>query len=125
MRFEIAAPAEVRGGDPVPVSLRLTNVTDRVLTVYLQGRPTAFDIVVRGEDGAVLWQRLEGQAITAILGVRTLEPHSTVTFEDVWPQRDQAGRSVPPGDYTLVGRLLTDGDSLTTRPTTVRVQPSH
>ncbi len=108
MRFEVAAPREVRQGEPVPVTLRVTNTADRPLTLYLQGRPTAFDIIVKNEAGAVVWRRLEGQMITAILGVRTLGPGEALAFEDVWPQRDGAGRAVPPGLYTITGALPTD-----------------
>jgi hypothetical protein len=126
MRFDIIAPSDVRQGDPVPVTLRLTNTSGRPLTVYLQGRPTAFDIVVKNEAGTVVWRRLEGQMITAILGVRTLEPGAMLSFDDVWPQRDQAGRPAPPGLYTITGSLLTDGpDPFVTPATTTRVRPSR
>ncbi|MGH7518616.1 MAG: BsuPI-related putative proteinase inhibitor [Gemmatimonadales bacterium] len=125
MRVDITAPSDVPQGDPVPVTLRLTNTSDRPLTVYLQGRPTAFDIVVKDEGGAVVWRRLEGQTITAILGIRTLAPGETLSFEDVWPQRDQAGRPAPPGLYTISGSLLTDGAPLVTPASTTRVRPSR
>ncbi len=124
MRFEITAPREIRAGEPVPVSLRLTNTSGRSLTVYLQGRPTAFDIIVKDGRGAVLWRRLEGQTITAILGLRTLEPGEIISFEDVWPQRDQAGGMVGPGAYTLTGELPTDGpEPIRTPAAVVRVLP--
>ena len=57
MRFEIVVPKAVRQGEPVPVTLRLTITADRALTLYLQGRPTAFDIIVKNEAGAVVWGR--------------------------------------------------------------------
>ncbi len=106
----------------MPVTLRLTNTTDRPITVYLQGRPTAFDIIVKDEAGAVVWRRLEGQTITAILGVRPLDPGTSLSFEDVWPQIDQAGRPAPPGVYSITGALPTEGDPLVTPATTTRVQ---
>jgi hypothetical protein len=125
MRLEITAPAEVLRGDPVPISLRLINTTARPITVYLQGRPTAFDIVVSNAAGMEVWRRLAGQTITAILGIRTLEPKETVTFEDLWPQRDQAGRPVPAGRYNIVGVLPSEGDSLVTAPVPVEVRPAR
>ncbi|MGH7630262.1 MAG: BsuPI-related putative proteinase inhibitor [Gemmatimonadales bacterium] len=125
MRFDIAAPSEVRRGEPVPVTLRVTNTAERPLTIYLQGRPTAFDIIVKNEAGAVVWRRLEGQTITAILGVRTLEPGQTLAFEDLWPQRDGAGRAVPPGLYEISGALPTDGpEPLMTPATRIRILPA-
>jgi Intracellular proteinase inhibitor len=126
MRLEIVAPPEVPQGEPVPVSLRLTNTADRPITVYLQGRPTAFDIVVTNESGAVVWRRLEGQTITAILGIRTLHPNETITFDDVWPQRDARGRPVPPGTYSIIGLLPTDGpEPLRSPPARVRIRPNQ
>lgn len=124
MRFDVAAPSEVRQGEPVPVTLRLANTADRPLMLYLQGRPTAFDIIVKNAAGAVVWRRLEGQTITAILGVRTLAPGETLAFEDVWPQRGGPGHAVPPGLYTITGALLTDQpEPLLTPPATIRVLP--
>jgi hypothetical protein len=123
MRFEIDAPAEVEAGEPVPITLRLTNLGDRPMTVYLQGRPTAFDIVVSDRAGATVWRRLEGQVVPAILGVRTLQPDESLTFEDVWPQRSNSGSAVGPGIYVLTGLLPTDGpDSLRTPPAHIRIR---
>jgi hypothetical protein len=122
MHFEIVAPAKVPQGEPVPVNLRLTNTTDRPITVYLQGRPPAFDIVVKNESGAVVWRRLEGQTIPAILGVHTLEPGRVLEFSDTWNQRTLGGAPVPPGRYTVTGALLTDEPvPLTTPPKPIRV----
>ena len=50
--FRVHAPASVRAGEPVPIELVLTNRTERPLTLYLQGRPLAFDISVSREDGS-------------------------------------------------------------------------
>jgi hypothetical protein len=113
----------VEAGEPVPITLRLTNLGDRPMTVYLQGRPTAFDIVVSDRAGATVWRRLEGQVVPAILGVRTLQPDESLTFEDVWPQRSNSGSAVGPGIYVLTGLLPTDGpDSLRTPPAHIRIR---
>lgn len=114
MRFEIEIPPEVRQGEPVPVTLRLSNTSHQPITVYLMGRLTAFDIEVANEAGSIVWRRLAGQTIPAILGVRTLSPGEALTFEGSWPQRDQSGRPVPAGIYTLTGVLPTDAEPLRT-----------
>ena len=124
MRFEVTAPAEVSRGATVPVTLDLTNTARRPITVYLHGRPTAFDIVVTDDEGTVRWRRLEGQTVAAILGVRTLEPGETVTFADRWDQRDRERRLVPPGRYSLVGELRTDAPRpLRTAPAQLLILP--
>jgi hypothetical protein len=90
--------------------------------VYLQGRPTTFDIIVETADGRPVWRRLAGHTITAILGVYTIEAGGGLLFEDVWPQTDQAGVQVPPGRYSIQVELPTDTDpyrnraDLTVRP---------
>ena len=122
LRFEIDVPPEVRLGEPVPVQLCLTNATDQPITVYLQGRPTAFDILVTDNAGAKVWRRLEGHVIAAILGIRMLEPGELISFEDVWPQRDDGGKPVGPGTYSIVGLLPTDGpEPLRTGPKRIEV----
>jgi hypothetical protein len=125
VRFEITVPAQVRQGDPVPVALRLVNTGDRTVTLYLQGRPTAFDIIVKNEAGAVVWRRLEGQVVTAILGITSLEPKAALTFADIWPQRDQSGNPVPPGRYSIHGEIATDGPAPLVSSTAVTaIQPA-
>ena len=116
MRFEIMIPSAVNQGESVPVTLRLTNSSGQPQTAYLTGRPTAFDIEVSDADGTVIWRRLAGETVPAILGVRTLAPGEALTFEGSWRQRDQSGRPVPPGVYHIVGVLPTDAQPLRTDP---------
>ncbi|MGH7534566.1 MAG: BsuPI-related putative proteinase inhibitor, partial [Gemmatimonadales bacterium] len=73
MSFQIVVPDSVRVGEPVAITLRLTNTGDRPLTLNLLGRPIAFDVTVRRSDGTVVWQRLKGAVVSQILAVRTLQ----------------------------------------------------
>lgn len=123
LRFQVVAPDSVRSGQPVPIILRLVNSGDKPATVYLQGRPIAFDIAIRGTDGAVVWRRLEGQVVSAILAVRELAPGEALTFADTWRQADNAGGPVPPGEYTVTGSLATDREPLLTPPARIRIVP--
>ena len=105
-------------GEPVPIVLRLTNKTERTLTLALQGRPIAFDVVIAREDGALVWRRLEGEVVTAILAVRTLAPAESLVFEARWNGRDRSGAVASPGRYTVTGILPTDQPAgLSTRAT--------
>jgi len=124
MRFEIVLPDSVRAGEPVPVTLRLTNTGREPLTVYLQGRPIAFDLTVRRLDGTIVWRRLEGEVVSAILAVRQLEPGASLEFEEVWRQVSNAGEAVPPGDYRVTGALPTDApEPLVTSPALLSIVP--
>jgi Intracellular proteinase inhibitor len=108
MRLEMTVPREVRLGDSVPIVLRLVNDADAAAEVALQGRPVAFDITVARRDGDLVWRRLEGEVVTAILQLRQLGPRETLTFRDTWNQRSREGTAVPPGDYLVTGSLPSD-----------------
>jgi len=115
--FRVELPPAAHAGEPVPIALRLTNRTERLLTLVLQGRPLAFDVAVAGPDGAIVWRRLEGAVVPSILAVRTLAPAESLTFETVWDGRGRDGSPAPPGRYLVTGTLLTDTpEGLATRP---------
>jgi hypothetical protein len=95
----------VRQGEPVRFTLLIVNAGDRPAVLYLQGRPPAFDLLVRDGSGTVVWRRLAGATIQMVLGLRDLAPGETLEFEDAWSQVDQAGRPVPPGRYRLAAAV--------------------
>jgi hypothetical protein len=124
--FRVHAPTSVPVGEPVPIELVLTNRTERRLTLYLQGRPLAFDVTIRREDGNVVWRRLEGQVVSAMLAVRELAPAESLTFEAVWDGRLADGRRAPPGRYQIAGSLRTDTpEGLTTLPVPLQILAVH
>jgi hypothetical protein len=124
MRFEVILPDSVRLGAPVPIVLRLTNAGDRPLTLYLQGRPLAFDITVSDRNGQVVWRRLEGEVLQSILAIRTLEPGAVLELRDTWTQQTDAGHPVSPGNYLVIGSLPTDRpEPLRTPPRTLHIVP--
>ncbi len=110
MTLELSLPAQVRVGEPVQLTLRVTNRTAKSATLYLRGRPPAFDVVVTDARGKVTWRRLRGATISMVLQVRELAPGESVVFEDTWDQRTNAGVPMRPGEYRVIGRLLTDTD---------------
>lgn len=116
-------PNRVRAGEPVPIALRVKNVTDRPLELHLTGRTIAFDLIVALEDGTVVWRRLEGEVIPAILRLETLGPGETLTLEETWDQRSNAGETVGPGTYTVRGELLTEGEPLVAPSVSLRIEP--
>src|ERR687894_192618 len=82
--LDIIAPATVRVGQPVPITLRLTNSSQKPATIYLQGRPTAFDVTVTRPDGTPVWRRLDGVVVSAILQVRELQPGEVIELSEAW-----------------------------------------
>jgi hypothetical protein len=124
MTLDIRLPAEARTGDPVAITLRLTNTSGKPLTIYLQGRPVAFDLVVSRRDGTLVWRRLEGAVISAVLQVRSLAPGEVLEFSDTWSQQTNLGTAVEPGEYLVTGVLPTDPPAeLRTRPARLTILP--
>jgi hypothetical protein len=122
--LEIALPATVHAGDVVPITLRLTNTSRKPATVYLQGRPVAFDIIVTRRDGTPVWRRLNRAVISAILQVRGLAPGEVLEFSDTWSQQANLGEAVGPGEYLVTGVLPTDPpEELRTSPVPLRIVP--
>lgn len=123
LRLRLLAPDRVVAGEPVPVTLRLENATERTLTLYLTGRSIAFDVVVERADGARVWRRLEGEVIQSILRLETLGPGEVLVLETSWDQRSNAGEPVPPGEYRVRGIVPTEGEPLVTRAESLRILP--
>jgi hypothetical protein len=122
IRFDIEAPQRLPSGEPVPITLIIGNTSDRHVDLYVTGRPVAFDIVITSADGTVVWRRLEGQTIAAILQVLELRPHSTFELRDDWMQRTNKGVAVEPGRYKIVGELIMERQgSLVSRPANLEI----
>ncbi len=124
MTLHISVPPRIRAGEPVAVTLSVTNHGTKPLTLYLKGRPVAFDVIVRRKHGPVVWRRLSGKTIAMVLRVETVPPGGSLRFEEVWSQRTQAGAPVEPGDYTVTGELPTDGpEPLRSAAAPLRIDP--
>src|SRR5215208_2928190 len=108
MKLELVLPASVRQRQAIEITLRLINTSRKPVTVYLQGRPIAFDVIVTHEDGRPVWRRLKGAVIPSILQVRVLQPGETVEFSDTWRQQDDLGQPIPAGRYLVTGVLPAD-----------------
>ncbi|MBI4408602.1 MAG: hypothetical protein HY561_02760 [Gemmatimonadetes bacterium] len=108
LQVVLSAPTRVQVGEPVRITLRVRNVGPKRLDLGLLGREIAFDFLVARKDGVVVWRRLEGEMIPAILQLRTLAPGEALELADVWDQRTNQGERVGPGEYTIRGELPTD-----------------
>jgi hypothetical protein len=120
--LRLLLPPRAVAGEPVPIVLRLTNTTAQPLTLALQGRPIAYDIILTREDGSVVWRRLEGEVVAAILAVRELGPAESLEFQATWDGRDRSGKTAAPGRYLVTGVVPTDEpEGLRTRPASLTV----
>jgi hypothetical protein len=122
LAITLDAPATLAAGRSTTITIRLTNRTDRTLDLSLRGREIVFDLIVSRDDGAVVWRRLEGEVVPAILRLEQLAPGAELVLEATWDGRDQRGRPLPPGNYALRGEVLTDGATLVTPERRFRIE---
>jgi hypothetical protein len=123
LRLELILPSRVRAGEPVPLRLRAQNVTGRPLDVYLRGRTITFDVIVARTSGDVVWRRLEGEIIPAIIQLRALAPGERIEVEAVWDQRTNDRKKVDSGEYVATGLLLVEGEPLRAPPKPFTILP--
>jgi hypothetical protein len=107
------------------MTLRLQNIGDRPLDLYLRGRTIAFDVVVTRDDGSVVWRRLEGEIIPAIIQQVPLGAGEVVALQTEWDQRTSAGTPTRPGRYDVQAILPTDErDPLTSQLAQIHIVTS-
>ena len=104
----LEVPREHARGRRVPIVLRVRNDTARPVALGLGGRDITFDVVVTDAAGAVVWRRLQGAAMQAILQLRVLAPGETLELRAEWAGRGARGKLAPPGEYTVQALLPTD-----------------
>ena len=118
LRLSVYAAGRVARGVRVPIGLEIANVSGRALDLHLRGREITVDVRVRDASGAVVWHRLEGAAVPAILQLVTMTPGETLALEEEWVPGD-----APPGRYTIDAELLAETGVLSFPPATVELVP--
>jgi hypothetical protein len=123
LTLELEVPASVRVGTPVSVKVTMQNTSNRSVALTLGGRPP-YDVVVTTPDGQEVWRWSHGEAIQAILELKTLKPREALEFAAVWGQRDNAGTPVPVGTYRVRGMVNLDPpEQLATEPKLLSLTP--
>ena len=115
--LELDAPPRVSPGTSAALVLRLRNTGPQPATLYLRGTSIAFDFIVSDPVNHVVWQRLHGAVVPAIVRAIEIGPGERLEFRETWPLRTNAGSWVAPGKYAVVGLLLRD------EPEPLRTQP--
>lgn len=124
LRLALEVPARVRAGEEITIVLRATNVSDRTLELYLQGREPTADVTVRTSSNAVVWHRLAGVAVPGILRLEPLAPGATLTVSVTWNQIGDDGAPVAAGVYQVTARMLGERpDALQFPPAWIEILP--
>lgn len=97
----------VQAGTQVELRLVVTNESSKPVDLYLRGREPTMDVEVTRENGNVVWRRLEGEIIPAVLHVYTLARRAHLYVDAMWDLRVE-GESVTPGDYVVNAFLLAE-----------------
>jgi hypothetical protein len=122
--LSLLVPPEVGPLEAVPIRLRVVNRTERSLELYLRGRTIAFELMITGADDGLVWNRLHGEMVPAILRLEVLAAGATLELEHTWDQRSNTGAAVAPGTYTVCAELLTEGEPLRPPPASIRIRSS-
>jgi hypothetical protein len=116
-------PGELAPGEAIDVVLRVRNDTPRTVELGLRGRDPTFDVVVADAGGRIVWRRLEGAALLAILRLRPLAPGEEMVLRARWDGRMRDGVQAPAGEYAVQALLHTDeAVPLSTRPVPLRLR---
>ena len=107
-----------RLGEPVTLTLRATNPTPRQVSLTA---PTSqlYDFSVYHGERQV-WRWSAGKAFLMVITELSIPAGQSRAFTEVWDQRDQEGRQVPPGEYRVVGNLVA-AEQLGEKPLATRI----
>ena len=104
--------------------IRLQNLGNTPLELYLRGRTIAYDVLITDATGRLVWHRLEVDVVPGIIQFKVLDAGEAFELSHDWDQRTNRGASVGPGRYTAQGILLTDGpEPLSSVPTHFLIVP--
>jgi hypothetical protein len=102
----LTAPLTVRAGTEAQFRLTLTNTSERTVSLLVAASGGyAFDIIVRGRGGVLIWRRLAAAHQDVARGY-DLAPDEQLVLEASWGLRDSNGHPIPPGEYTVEGLLV-------------------
>lgn len=113
LRVELEIPSQVplygrwrdyyywKLGQPLPLTLKLRNVTDKPVELTLLKRP-AHDFIVTTEYGRKeVWRFSSGQAVFETSEEHRLVPLEELRFTAEWDQYDSEGQLISPGYYCI------------------------
>lgn len=122
----LESPDQVALGQPVPVTLVVSNQAGKPVDLIVDAfpEPVGFDVFVRRLDGTVVFHRLDPSFGVRPLAARRLRLDAggseRVTY--TWDQRSTQGQPVPVGRYQVQAILLAAGVQVATGVRTLQIE---
>ena len=123
---QLEGPERVALGQPVPLTLVVSNLADKPVDLVVGAfpKPVGFDVFVRRLDGTVVFHRLDPSFGVRPLAARRLRLDAggseRVTY--TWEQRATNGQPVPAGRYQVQAFLLWEGGDIPTGVRTLQIE---
>lgn len=92
-------------GGETELALTVTNQSGHPVKLDFRSGQT-YDLVI-SREGEEVWRWSYDRFFTQALRSITMEPGESMSFQETWEGRDNAGNTVPPGEYETVGILAT------------------
>jgi hypothetical protein len=113
LQLQVEVPAQTVVGQPMDLRLVVRNSSGSVMN--LSGGPPneAYEFYVYDGTGHEVWRSLYAYDVaSAVLANWTIAPHDQVSHEVSWSGVGDDGQPLPPGNYTVTGKIfLIDDDS--------------
>lgn len=116
VELKLELPREAKAGSAMTAVLRMRNLTDRPISLYLRGRTFTVDVIALRSDGDTAWRRLEGEIIPAMIQHQQLIPGRAVVIPIRW------NWSLGTGEYQLQALLLTEAEPLRSNRVSLRLR---
>lgn len=91
--------------ESILIQLIITNKTNKVFKSTFSSTQK-YDFVVRREKEEI-WRWSKDKVFAMVLTEFKLQPQESVTYQDIWTQQDEEGRTIPAGEYEIIGILKT------------------
>jgi len=98
-------------GEVISITLSKTNITDDEITLRYRTSQIV-EITAANAAGRVVWRYSTGRSFAQASRIITIFPGGTQVIENTWNQRNNEGRQVPPGTYTVTATNLGTNVSL-------------
>jgi len=115
-----ATRTELPPGGETTFMLIVTNQGQQPARLQFASGQTYDFILLKGEQE--VWRWSHDRMFTQALRSLTLGPGESLSYQETWAGRDNAGQPVPPGEYVVIG-VLTISPEQRTEPVGIKVTP--